>query len=293
MRQASGRGHGKLILAGEHAVVYGHPALALAVDRGVTVTLTERPGPTALDEGPCDERLRQALAIALPPEGLGVRIIGDLPLGRGMGSSAAIAVGLVRARAALEGERLDVDTCFSRAFDVERVFHGTPSGLDHAVSARGGALRYEKGPPARFTPLPCPSWDLVVLDSGCAGDTRELVEGVRARRPAIDPALEAIGALVARAEHHLHDPGTLGPLLTENHHLLQQIGVSTPALDALVELALDAGAYGAKLAGAGGGGVVLALCDDPVALVEQARNQGVDAFACRPVPQGAPPSEIP
>jgi mevalonate kinase len=286
-----GFGRGKLILAGEHAVVYGHPAIAFAVDRGVRVTVAPTEGPTRVE--PADARLSEALRVVLPDRGFTVALHSDLPIGRGMGSSAAIAVGLVRAAAEALGERLGAEAEWERAFAIERVFHGTPSGIDQAVSARGGALLYRKGPPIAIQALPCPSWRVVVLDSGSCGETRALVQGVRDRRPAVDPALDAIGALVPRVQAALHDPAALGPLLTENHRLLREIGVSTPALDELVALALRAGARGAKLAGAGGGGVVLALVDDPAPLLAAARAAGVPAFVTGPCPadpgEGDPP----
>jgi len=282
---AVGRGHGKLILAGEHAVVYGHPALAVAVDRGVEVELRRIGGPTrTCATTRCDARLTDALRRALEPTGWEVSVRSDLPIGRGMGSSAAISVGRVRARAAVDGEHLDLDTVWTRAFAAEEAFHGTPSGLDQAVACRGGLLRYLKGPPPVFVDLPCPDLRIVVLDSGQAGDTRELVQAVRSRRPDIDPVLHAIGALVPQVEAALPDPAAVGELLTENHRLLQQLGVSTPTLDALVQLALDHGAHGAKLAGAGGGGVVIALAPEPDAIVRAAREQGVSALVCRTVP---------
>lgn len=263
-------------------MVYGHPALAVAVDRGVRVGLRAIDGPTrACPATRTDPRLVEALIAALGPTGWEASVHSDLPIGRGMGSSAAIAVGLVRARAQAAGESVDLDTIWERAFAAERAFHGTPSGLDQAVACRGGLLRYLKGPPAQFIQLECPDWPIVVLDSGVAGDTRELVEGVRARRPAIDPVLERIGELVYRAEQHLADAPAMGEILLENHALLQQIGVSTPTLDRLVKLAVDEGAHGAKLAGAGGGGVVLALTPDPDRLVHAAHAAGVEAFTCR------------
>lgn len=135
---ASGTGRGKLLLCGEHAVVYGHPAIAFAVDRRTTVTLTERPGPTEICSVHADERLLAALAGVVEPEGLRVEVSTDLPVGRGMGSSAALAVALVRARAALAGEAPDPDEVYERAMPIERAFHGNPSGVDVAVSARGG-----------------------------------------------------------------------------------------------------------------------------------------------------------
>lgn len=280
MSPATGRACGKLILLGEHAVVYGHRAIAAAVSRGVTVTLTPRPGPTRLERGPADARLAQVLALALPAEGLGVDIHSELPTGRGMGSSAALSVALLRARAALAGRTLDFDTLHHEGFALERIFHGNPSGLDHAVCALGGAVLYRRGEAP--TPLPMPSHPVVVLDSGAAGDTSALVAAVAARRPGVDSALAGLGALVEQALGVLDQPAALGALLLEAHALLRQLGVSTPALDALVALAMDHGATGAKLAGAGGGGVVLALTPDGgEALLREARRRDISAFCCR------------
>lgn len=274
---------GKLILAGEHAVVYGAPAIAFAVDRGTTVTLRRRPGPTGITAAPfTDARLGAALAAALPGEGVGVSIESDLPVGRGMGSSAALAIALVRAAAALEGRTLSPAAEHAAGFAVEAVFHGTPSGVDHGVCGAGGCVRYRRsadGPV--FARLPARSGlGLWVIDTGAPGETAEMVAGVRARRPAIDPALAAIARLVDRltALWCAGAPAAaLGPLLDENHALLQDIGVSTPALDAAVGLARAHGAGGAKLCGAGGGGVVLALSPGP-GLAAAAAAQGWAAF---------------
>lgn len=283
LQVARARAPGKLILAGEHAVVYGHPALAIAVDRGTTVTLRRRPGPTALGRSVVrDTRVLPGLLTVLPAEGLEIDIESDLPVGRGMGSSAALAVAVVRAHAALEAEPLDFATTHARAFGPERHFHGDPSGVDHAVSALGGGVRYVKaadGP--RITPLPLPDLRLVVVDSGSAGDTGALVTGVRSRRPGIDPALDRIGALVEELDAGLRAGMAhpeLGALLDENHSLLREIGVSTPTLDAIVGACRAAGAHGAKLAGAGGGGVVIALVDDPAPVLAAVRAAGWQAF---------------
>lgn len=285
MRAGTGRGSGKLILCGEHAVVWGHPAIAFAVDRGTTVDVVERPGPTAVDADGDDGRLHDALRHVVPGDGLAIRVRTDLPIGRGMGSSAALAVGLVRALADAAGERPDDAAIEERAMPIERAFHGNPSGLDVALSTRGGIARYRRGPPRILDPLPVPGWSVVVLDSGEAGNTADLVAGVAARRPGVDGALARIGALVGEAERVLDDAAALGPLLDENHALLREIGVSTPALDALVALARRAGASGAKLSGAGGGGVVLALAADPdagAAILSHAAKAGVPAWECRP-----------
>jgi mevalonate kinase len=278
MTPGVGRGHGKLLLCGEHAVVHGSGAIAVAVDRGTTVTLTEVRGPTRVSSAHTDARVLQALLAVLPHEGFDVGIHTDLPVGRGMGSSAALAVALVRARASLVGDSLPVSEIYARALPIERAFHGNPSGVDVAVSAAGGCLYFRRGDPPIREPLPAPRFRLVVLDSGVAGDTAALVAAVTARRPRIDGALERIAALVEQAREALADPIALGLLLDENHALLREIGVSTPALDALVALAKGAGAHGAKLAGAGGGGVVLAVVDDPVPVLAAAAAAGVPAF---------------
>lgn len=287
MTTGRGRASGKLILAGEHAVVHGHPAVAFAVDLGSEVTLTPHQGPTVVDAPVVDARLQAAIEQVVGPTGWRVGLSSTLPIGRGMGSSASIGVALVRAWRDAQG--LGDGSCFDEALAFEQHFHGTPSGVDVAVSDRGGVLRFRKGPPPEFVSLPAPDWTAVVIDSGAKGDTGELVAGVAARRPGIDHHLERIGALVDAVVEVLDLPAALGPLLTENHRLLGAIGVSTPVLDALVQLAIDAGAYGAKLSGAGGGGVVLALVDDPDPVLEAARAQGYDAWAVRPAgPQEAP-----
>ena len=292
---ARGEAPGKLILCGEHAVVYGHPAVAMAVDLRTRVRLY----PGVPGAPPClrsaaadlahDPRLARALAAVLPP-GVQVEIDSELPVGRGMGSSAALAVACVRAAAALRGEALDFAQTHARGFEMERVFHGEPSGVDHAVSAMGGACVYRRRPegPEIRALRGLPALPMVVLDSGVAGDTGALVAGVRSRRPGIDLALDRIGALSAEVCARLEaGRGDIGPLLDENHELLRQIGVSTPQLDGLVALARAAGAAGAKLAGAGGGGVVLALCPDPAPVLAAAAAAGVPAFLAPLAPPGA------
>lgn len=274
------RGHGsaKLILVGEHAVVYGHPAIAFAVDLRTTVGLSPCEGPTFVDSPHVDHRVRDALCTVLPSKGWRVEVASDIPVGRGMGSSAALAVALVRAhQPSLSGQAL-----IDAAMPIERAFHGNPSGLDVVVSAAGGCVAFRRGPPMVIEPIAPGDWTVVVLDSGTAGDTAQLVASVAARRPGIDPVLDRIGQLVTAARTCLHDPAALGVLLDENHALLQQLGVSTPRLDELVALARAHGAHGAKLAGAGGGGVVIALVDDPEPLVRAATAQGIPARVCHP-----------
>ncbi len=288
---ATGFAPGKLILSGEHSVVYGFPAIAIAVDRGTRVTLHRRPGPTSVERSVIrDARLDKALGTLLPSSGIGVEIDSDLPVGRGMGSSAALAVALVRARAALEGRVADFDECHREGFAVERVFHGTPSGLDHAVSARGGGVRYRRADgEVHIEPLSLPALRLVVLDTEVAGNTAELVAGVRSRRPSIDPLLDRMGELTDQIASRLAAGNAdIGGLLDWNHSLLRQIGVSNERVDSLTRLARVSGARGAKLSGAGGGGIVIALVDDPEPVLSAARVRGVPAFSVGICPPHAP-----
>jgi mevalonate kinase len=282
----TGWGSGKLILVGEHAVVHGEPAVAFAVDLGTRATLLRLPegAPHEVHAGFHDDQLHAAIVAALGPRGWRVELASTLPVGRGMGSSASLGVALARARFAAEALTPSVDDVFEAAMRVEAVFHGTPSGLDVAVSARGGALLYQRTPAPTFRALPCPPWQLVVIDTGKKGSTRELVAGVAARRPAIDPHLSAIGVVARAALGVLDDPRALGPLLDENHALLRQIGVSTPELDELCDVARGAGALGAKLSGAGGGGVAIALVDDPAPVLAAMARRGVPAWVTRPQP---------
>jgi len=273
---------GKLILMGEHAVVYGHPALAIAVERGMTVSLTDKKGPTSLTNTHIDDsRLTEALLTLLPEQGVSVTIDSTLPTGRGMGSSAALAVALGRASMEREGLGPDPAELNRRAFKIERVFHGTPSGIDHTVSMLGGALRYWRtasGP--QFEAIDLPHLPIVVIDSGTTGNTAEMVAKVAAKQPAVHRELTEMAELMHSTLPALKtgDLVNVGLAWLENHRLLQAVGVSTPLLDQIVRLAVDGGATGAKLAGAGGGGVVIALAPEPEAVIEGATAAGFNAF---------------
>lgn len=285
MKAGVGHGFGKLILCGEHAVVYGHPALAVAVNQGATVRLRAVEGPTHVVSPSIDDpRLLEAVISIVGESGWAVTIESDLPIGKGMGSSAAIAVALVRAFAHSQGQSISLDEVYAKAYAAEAAFHGTPSGLDHAVASRGGMLWFERGPPTVMRPAPVPPFPVVVIDSGSAGNTKDMVNGVLSRRPAVDPILAAIGDLVPKVHAALLDPASLGPLLLENHGLLKDLGVSTPVLDQIVDLAMAHGAHGAKMAGAGGGGVVLAVTPSPEGLVEAANQAGFASFIAHAAP---------
>lgn len=296
---ALGSARGKVILLGEHAVVYGHPALAAGLDRGVTVRLEAREGATrVVDAAVRDPRLLRAVRHVLPATGFAVRIRAGLPVGRGLGSSAALSVAMVRACAAARGEDLPPDETFRRSLEVERIFHGNPSGVDNTVAAEGGLVWFRRGEASEFVSSRT-SFHVVLIDGGEGRDTARMVASVAAQRPGVDPLLAEVGDLARRARDLIEAPAgidlaSLGTLLDENHRLLVRVGVSTERLDALADLARRSGALGAKLTGAGGGGVVLALCapDTVPRVLLVVRERGFEAFAAC-LPSTGPAPEVP
>lgn len=294
---------GKVILLGEHAVVYGRTALAGAIERGVTVTVeriatglvVEVAG--VLPGGDSDrDRLRVAVEQAaraweVEPEGLRVRVAADLPIAVGLGSSAALSVALVQAFAALAGRAPSRPQVCEAAFGIERFFHGFPSGIDNTVATYGGLLAFRRGEPHRCLPTAA-AVPLVVALGREPRQTRSAVERLRAAwekdRGGFEARFDRIADLVKTAEEALAAGNwqELGLLFDENHRVLAELGVSTPELDAMVALAREAGARGAKLTGGGGGGAVICLCpEDRTRLVARLRAAGWQAFATelRPV----------
>lgn len=280
-------GHGKVILFGEHSVVHGRPALALAVERGAQVRLQPAPAgsPTTLhiepwnvdiDTGaapnPGRERLQQALRVAraLYDDDVEVSLHAEmhLPSGAGMGSSAALGVAVLRALdEAREHPRADAEI-YERSLAWERVFHGNPSGVDGAMAVYGGMAIFKKGAPLQRI-VPRHPIRLLVGDSGTPGDTKEMVESVAhqlEREPArVGKLFDAIAAIVANGRLALEqgELKSIGQLMTMNHKLLCGLMLSTDAVEEMNAAVMEAGALGAKLTGAGGGGCMIALFDDP------------------------------
>ena len=285
---ATGAASGKTILLGEHVVVHGRPALALGIAR--TVEVTVEPASTREVLGADDLTVKQATDLAANLAGIEtgvgfcVRIRGDLPIAVGLGSSAALSVALVRGFAGATGVALTPEETAQRAHELEKLFHQTPSGIDGAVAAHGGLLWFEGGRQERLRAGGSAS--LVVALSGTRHSTRETVGGLRRRAAetpdAYEPLFDAIGRLVRSARTAIERGQwiLLGRLMSMNHELLRAAGVSTPGLDALVALALDAGALGAKLTGAGGGGAAIALADGaPDRLLARLHGAGYEAFS--------------
>ena len=286
MSGSVGRGWAKTILVGEHAVVYGTPALSAALDRGVRVALEDRTdGPVALDTEVEEALTRMAAEAGVDLRRVRVSVESDVPHGAGLGSSAALTVAFARALFARSDRRdPSKEDVVALAQVGETVFHGNPSGIDAEVAAGGGVVRFVRGaPPERVAvkePLP-----LVVADTGEPSSTRDLVEHVAQRRKTTPGATDALfdlaGVLADAAVPALEtaDWPALGRTFDAAHSILQRLGVSTPALDRGVKLARKAGATGAKLPGAGGGGCLIALAPEPAPVVAALAGAGYTAFA--------------
>jgi mevalonate kinase len=258
---------GKIILFGEHAFVYGQPAIAIPVTqvaaRAVVMARPTAPSGEILIDAP-DIQLFSPLH-ALPAEiplvrilhilqiHLGIsaypafhlRITSTIPIAGGMGSGAAVAVAILRAVSVFLNHPLDDETVNQLAFESEKSFHGTPSGVDNTVITFAQPIYFRRGQPFEKLATAAPH-TFVIADSGQPGSTAEMVGAVRQRWQTEPQRMEAhfeqIGVIVQQSRQVIESPHPprLGSLMDENHFHLQQIGVSTPFLDALVKVALQA-----------------------------------------------------
>jgi hydroxymethylglutaryl-CoA reductase len=281
---------GKIILLGEHSVVFGQPALAASLPFGLNVRATRvASGGVRIvgDQVPADPRINEAAALIarhLRIEHAQVEVASELPIGGGLGSSAAFAVGVTRALAALVGRELSHEDVGAISIESERLFHGRPSGVDNTVCAHGGLVRFWKGPPIRVDRLraarPIP---IVVGLTGQKRETRtnvvSLVTRVTAHPERYEPLISRLGELTLAGcdDAEAGRWRELGEQMNEAHALLGECELSSPALDSIVQAARAAGAAGAKLTGAGGGGAAIALAPDPEPVLAAIRALGFEA----------------
>jgi mevalonate kinase len=297
---------GKVYLFGEHAVVYGEPAVPCAIERRARVNVEARDDDRIRvnaedlslngftveysdesDDAPdvdvseslvragigyIDAAVEQAREAAGEPDaGFDITVESEIPLGAGLGSSAAVTTAGIDAGTRELGVELSRAEVAERAYQAElEVQEGEASRADTFCSATGGAVRVEGDD---CEAIEAPDLPFVIGFDGSAGDTGQLVAGVRALREEYDFAadtVESIGDIVRSGEDALAegDVEELGEFMDFNHGLLEALGVSSRSLDQMVWAARDAGALGAKLTGAGGGGCIVAL--DPTDATETA-----------------------
>lgn len=281
-----GSGFGKVILFGEHFVVYGFPAIAAAVGAttNATVRRTSEVGWTLTDNRPAvpgykkkkydeqkisiDHILRFA-GIDTSEEGIHITLGGKLVCASGIGASAASCTAIARAlndEYKLGWDDHQVNAC---AYEGEKGYHGTPSGIDNTAATFGGIVWYKRdlsgGPPTIETIKLKQPTDIVIASTGITASTKEVVDDVRRMKDEktkwFDQITEDYLELVETARSGLDDMDLqlIGLLMNQNHNLLIEIGVSCVELEELVGVSRQIGAWGAKLTGTGRGGNMVAL----------------------------------
>lgn len=288
MHPSVGTAPGKIILFGEHAVVYGRPAIAVPVTQVcATVTITANPDPkSGIVRIQADEiNLQAQLADLSPGHPLSaairiylaytgcdklpactIRISSSIPVASGMGSGAAVSAALFRALAAFQRDSLSDEVISNLTFEVEKIHHGTPSGIDNTVIAYGMPVYFVKGEAPQTFSVAEPI-HIIIGDTGIASSTAVAVGDVRkawlADPRRFEAMFDAIGEITRSARRAIEEGQMLmlGKLMDDNHALLQNLGVSSPELDNLIQAARQAGVIGAKLSGGGRGGNMIALVD--------------------------------
>jgi mevalonate kinase len=313
----------KVILFGEHFVVYGEPAVVLAIDRRAYAKAEIRSdkrlrvrsvnlnlagyfenGIFKSEQGNAKEAMMKFEPVKFAVEkvleklgskqGLDIEINSTVPVAAGLGSSAAVVAAVTSAVGALLGAKLSKEDVFRIAFQAEKIVHGAPSGIDPAISTFGGALIFQMD--TGFKPLEVKTEiPLVIGDTGVGRSTRfqvEKVHEIKEKYPQIvDPIMRAAREIVLRAIEVLkeNDLEALGELMNINHALLYAIGVSDESLEWLVTAARKAGALGAKLTGAGGGGCMIALARNEKLenVMESIQRAGGSPFIAKKTDEGA------
>jgi hydroxymethylglutaryl-CoA reductase len=281
-----GVGYGKVILLGEHAVVYGRHAIACPVplkmralvedcDQGVQLLIPRWGIEYQLSKPPEQRRSFERAAgvimdrLGLSDRGMRIEVFPDVPRGMGLGGSAALAVAIVRALNLHFRLELTDEEVNELAFQSEKIAHGQPSGIDNTLATYGRPLVFRKGTPPMVELLNIKKPLSVVIgmthSEGLTAKTVSNVREARERKPKLyEKIFDDIDQLVLQAISalHNHDIATLGELMNVCQGLLNALQVSTPELERLIGIARRAGAIGAKLTGGGGGGAMIALCDE-------------------------------
>ncbi|MFT3890428.1 MAG: mevalonate kinase [Anaerolineales bacterium] len=280
---------GKIILFGEHAVVYGRPALAVPVTQvhaDVEILDSPRAGfwidapdinlHAELNTLPSDHPLASVIHNFLflsrpsPFPNLSIKISSTIPVASGLGSGAAVTVALVRALSSFLFHPMNDDEVNAFAYEIEKLHHGTPSGIDNTVVTYARPVYFVKGQPIETFRVGHP-FTIVIGDTGISAPTKESVGDVRklweADKVKWEKVFDEVSEIVDQAKSNIESGRweLLGDLMNANHELLQKMTVSSSELDKLVDAARNAGALGAKMSGGGRGGNMIALVQPEMA----------------------------
>jgi mevalonate kinase len=274
---------GKIILFGEHAVVYGQPALAVPVTQVQAEVRIDRIFSSGIRINAPNIRVNARLDSLAPSHplaatvintlaalrdnslsGVSILIRSEIPVASGLGSGAAVSVAIIRALAKHLNKELTNEQVSALAFETEKLYHGTPSGIDNTVVTYAKPVYFVKDQPIEVLQVKYP-FMIVIGDTGVPASTKDAVRDVRIQQHKYPERYETLFATIgsiARTARQLIESGmpeSLGPLMDENHAMLRSMKVSSPELDHLVEAARKAGALGAKMSGGGRGGNMIAL----------------------------------
>ncbi len=297
---------GKFVILGEHSVVYGKPAITLAVDLRMTVAVRRSPWNTMNGEK-LDFR-RQAHIRHLTRDlrhAIDMLTYSEIPVGSGMGSSAALSASMAMALASLEGIHLTEEQVMREAYDAEYYAQGNGSPMDASTSVHGGGLSINMPDPQgkflwkverngrtwRFNDLKTPEMTFVIGNTGIRAPTGPQVDKVRRYMERSHFACEVVDDIADVTVEggdalRRNDVERLGRLMTQDHKLLSILGVSCTQLNKLVNAALPY-SYGAKLTGSGGGGCMVALTDEPEKVCEAIRSRGGTPYVVKTGCRGA------
>ena len=306
---AMGVGYGKVVILGEHAVVYGRHAIAAPIpmtikalvedtDEGIHLIIPRWGVEYQLAANPQERRSFERPAgvmldkLGLSGRGMRIEVFPDVPRSMGLGGSAAMAVAIVRALDKHFKLALSDDDVNALAFESEKVAHGSPSGIDNTLACYGRPIIFRPGEPPLVEPLniktPIPA---VIGITGYEGLTAKTVGRVREAwlkdQKLYERIFDQIDALTLRGVQAIqgNDLKLLGELMNICHGMLNALQVSTPELEKLVDISRENGALGAKLTGGGGGGSIIAVGEsDTAPVVNASRAAGVQAV---PVMLGA------
>lgn len=298
---------GKIILFGEHAVVYKHPAIAAAIDLRAISSISASSEQISilsvpdlfpkklfdLNLTPLPENLTalkfvidSLLEVTESSKNPTIEISSQIPLSAGLGSSAAVSVSLIAGFSKFLGMDIDLHEINKLAYETEKIIHSFPSGIDNTISTYGGGILYENGVMKELS-FQLSSNYIVIINSLIPRNTKDLVESVRKKYEknpsAVQGIFHNIHNIVIDAEKALKagDLAQIGELMSSNHQLLRDLGVSHRTLDEIVKILDEKRALGSKLTGAGGGGCVISLFDDyhkATEVVELMKEKNLQAF---------------